>query len=77
LIVRVVARVVRFTNDVLNIAVTNGLDLKQELTPYVKESLASVLGALPQAPAQLNAPQDAAADENALPRPLSARDFLF
>ncbi len=77
LIVSGVARVVRFTNDVLNIAVTNGLDLKQELTPYVKESLASVLGALPQAPAQLNAPQDAAADKKALPRPLSARDFLF
>jgi len=77
LIVRVVARVVRFINDILNVAVTNGLDLKQELTPYVKESLASVLGALPQAPAQLNAPPDSADDENASPRPLSARDFLF
>lgn len=77
LIVSVVARVVRFTNDVLNIAVTNGLDLKQELTPYVRESLASVLGALPQPPVQSNAvPQDAAGGSNA-PRPLSARDFLF
>ncbi len=74
LIVGIVARVVRFTNDVLNIAVTNGLDLKQELTPYVKESLASVLGALP--PAQLNAMQDAAGQPNA-PRSLNARDFLF
>ena len=67
LIVRGVARIVRFINDILNVAVTNGLDLKQELTPYVKESLASVLGALPQD----------FADSRSAHRSLNAGDFLF